>query len=76
MRPDVIITDELSARDCEALQKAVSAGIKIVASAHFLDMSYIKVPFLGVFERYVFLKERIGHLVSICDAQGKEIKKC
>lgn len=76
LRPDVIITDELSARDCEALQKAVSAGIKIVASAHFLDMSYIKVPFLGVFERYVFLKERIGHLVSICDAQGKEIKKC
>ena len=73
LRPDVIITDELSMRDCEGIERAVSAGIKIIASAHFSDMSYVKPPFLGLFERYVFLKDQIGRIVRICDAFGKDI---
>ena len=76
LRPDVIVTDELSMRDCEALQKAVCAGIKIVASAHFSDMTYVKVPFLEIFERYVFLKGEAGHVARICDSLDRDIVSC
>lgn len=72
MRPDVIITDELSEADCAYLQKAVYAGIKIFASAHFSAMEYVKPPFYGLFERYVFLKDEIGNVSRIYDAEGKE----
>ena len=74
MRPDVIITDELSAEDCKALFKAVVAGVKIIASAHFSEMEGIKEPFLGLFERYVILKEEeIGQIKGIYDENGKRI---
>lgn len=76
LRPDVIITDELSSFDCTALQKAVYAGIKIIASAHFSDILSIKEPFLGLFERYVFLKDEVGKVVNICDGEGRNIEKC
>ena len=72
IRPDVIITDELSPEDCAHLQKAVYAGIKILASAHFSAMQYIKPPFFGLFERYVFLEDEIGNVSRIYDAEGKE----
>ena len=76
MRPDIIITDELSALDCEALEKAVCAGIKIIASAHFSEMEYVKSPFLGLFERFVFLQDEIGNVARIYDRTGKEIHHC
>lgn len=71
LRPDVIITDELSADDCHYIEKAFFAGIKILASAHFAAMSYIKPPFFGLFERYVFLRDEIGNVSRIYDAEGK-----
>lgn len=68
MRPDVIITDELSEQDCIALKKAVNAGVKVVASAHFADISYVKAPFVGIFERFVVLRrENIGEIYRIYD---------
>ena len=74
MRPDMIITDELSSADCSALGKAIGAGIKVVASAHFSGISYIQAPFLGLFERYVVLDEReIGKIKGIYDKNGQEI---
>ena len=76
LRPDVIITDELSVQDCEWIEKAVFAGIKIIASAHFSDMTYVKSPFLGIFDRYAFLKDEIGHLARICDETGRDVAKC
>ena len=73
MRPDIMITDELSAVDCNAIEKAIAAGIKVVASAHFSEMSYIKVPFFGLFERYVVLDEReIGKIKGVYDEKGRE----
>ncbi len=75
MRPEIIITDELSVKDAIALENAVSAGISIVASAHFSDISYVKAPFLGLFERFVLLdEERIGQIKAIYDEKGEEIK--
>lgn len=73
MRPDIMITDELSAIDCAAIEKAIAAGIKVVASAHFSKMTHIKPPFFGLFERYVVLDERkIGKIEGIYDEKGRE----
>ncbi len=74
MRPDVIITDELSTQDCLALEKAVAAGIVVIASAHFSAMEYVKAPFLGLFERFVLLDEReIGKIKGIYDREGAKV---
>ncbi len=74
MRPDVIITDELSLRDCAALEKAIAAGVVVVASAHFSDIRCIKPPFLGLFERHVLLDtQEIGKIKGIYDREGREI---
>ncbi len=74
MRPDIIVTDELSLADCAAIEKAVAAGIIVVASAHFAEFSYIKAPFLAVFDRFVVLDDReIGKIKGVYDREGREI---
>ncbi len=74
MRPDVIITDELSPADCEGVKKAIFAGVAVLASAHFSDMERIKEPFFGLFDRYVLLHERnIGQIKGIYDRTGREL---
>ena len=76
MRPDVLITDELSEKDCEAVRKAISAGVVVLASAHFYDMNYVKAPFFPLFDRYVLLDEtQIGKIRCIYDENGREIIK-
>jgi len=75
MRPEVIITDELSEGDIVALQNAVAAGITIIASAHFSDMSYVRTPFLGMFQRFVLLdEEEVGKIKAVYDEKGEVIK--
>ena len=75
MRPDVVITDELSLIDCNAIEKAVFAGIKVIASAHFSEMERIQKPFLGLFERYVLLDEQeIGKIKAVYDETGREMR--
>jgi stage III sporulation protein AA len=74
MRPDIIITDELSLLDCEPLQKAVSAGVKIFASAHFSDIRYVNKEFFQIFERFALLdSDEIGKIHHIYDGNGEEI---
>ncbi len=74
MRPDIILTDELSVKDCEALERAVLAGIRIVATAHFSDIRYVRAPFLGLFERFVLLDEmEIGRIKGIYDGKGDRL---
>lgn len=74
MRPDIIITDELSLRDCSAISQAVVAGITVVASAHFSDFTYVETPFLKTFERFVLLDERqIGKIRAIYDKDGRVV---
>ena len=73
MRPDIMITDELSKADCSAIEKAIAAGIKVVASAHFSSISHVQAPFLGLFERYVVLDEmQIGKIKGVYDEKGRE----
>jgi stage III sporulation protein AA len=72
MRPDMMITDELSIDDCKAVERAVLAGICVLASAHFKEFSNIKDVFLGLFERFVVLDEReIGKIKCIYDNKGR-----
>ncbi len=74
LRPDVIVTDELSEKDCAAVRRAMASGIKVVASAHIADRTSLREPFLPLFERYVLLdSERIGKLRAIYDADGNEM---
>ena len=73
MRPDIMITDELSAGDCNAIEKAIFAGVHVIASAHFSEMAHIREPFFGLFERYVVLDEReIGKIKGVFDENGRE----
>lgn len=76
MRPDIMITDELSEADCAPLKKAVSSGIKVIASAHFSDIKQIGGHFLEIFDRFVVLNEsKIGQIKGIYDKEGKEIMR-
>jgi stage III sporulation protein AA len=66
LRPEIIVTDELSANDCPALEKAKSAGITIIASAHFSEMVEVTPVFRGLFERFVLLdRQIIGKIFKI-----------
>jgi stage III sporulation protein SpoIIIAA len=73
MRPDVIITDELSSRDCDALRKAIYAGVKVIASAHFSEFTFINSSFLDLFDRYVFLKDNVGNITNIYNRDGRSV---
>ena len=71
LRPDIIVTDELSPIDCESVERAIYAGVKVLASAHFSRFEDIKSPFFGLFDRYVMLDEmQIGSIKEIYDRNG------
>ncbi len=74
MRPDIMLTDELSLSDCVALERAVFAGVTVIASAHFSDMRYVQKSFTDLFERFVFLDEfEIGKIKGIYNAKGEKL---
>ncbi|MBQ7913555.1 MAG: hypothetical protein IJ308_07450 [Clostridia bacterium] len=74
MRPEVIITDELSVKDCFAIARVIDAGINVLASAHFASMQTIAKEFKGIFDRYVLLSNQIiGKVVGIYNKLGEEI---
>lgn len=74
LRPDVIVTDELSIADCAAVAKARNAGVCVLSSAHFSAIENVRDEFAGLFDRYVVLSEReIGRIKGIYDRTGKEL---
>ena len=74
MRPDIMITDELSTEDCKAVQRAKNAGIIVLASAHLTRVDKIPDPYLGLFDFYVILDEdEIGKIKGIFDVFGRAI---
>jgi len=74
MRPDIIVTDELSEKDLEAVKKAVNAGVVVLASAHCTSMERIKDAFLEIFDRFIFLEEGgIGRIKGIYDRDRRRI---
>ncbi len=74
MRPEIIITDELSLKDCIPLEGAVAAGIIVVATAHFAEFSAIKEEYLQIFDTFVLLDEKeIGKIKGVYDRLGREL---
>ena len=75
MRPDVIITDELSIADIPAIERAVFSGIYVIASAHYDTFFNIDKRYLPLFKRFVFLNsQKIGEIHAIYNDNGEEIK--
>lgn len=85
MSPEVIAVDELGrAEDMDAVEEALHAGVRILATAHGTDFAEIaERPQLGllvkkrIFERYVILSGRngTGTLESILNRDGKPLQK-
>ena len=74
MRPDIMITDELSISDFKALQRAKNAGIILLASAHLTKMQDVSREFLDLFDYFVFLDENeIGKIKGIYNGTGKKL---
>lgn len=74
MRPEIIITDELSLDDCKAVERAINAGINVLASAHFSEIENINAPFLGLFDYYVVLDTKtLGKIKNIYDKNGRAV---
>jgi stage III sporulation protein AA len=66
MRPEIIITDEISVDDLESLKRVKNVGVVVIASAHFSDLEYLEDAFKGVFERIVLLDSKnIGVVKAI-----------
>jgi len=74
MRPDVIVTDELSVRDIEAVKRAMDSGVKTLASAHCDRMEGLENSFRGIFDRYIFLRtDQIGRMKEVFNRFGERI---
>lgn len=68
LRPDVIITDELSEADCEEVKRAIRGGAYVVATAHYSGVSALPESFRGVFDVYAALSdEGIGNIEGLYD---------
>lgn len=83
MSPEIIVTDEIGrAEDVLAIEEAVNAGVKIIATAHGKDLEDIKKrPTLkeiltkGFFKRYIILgfSSGIGTLEKVVDGDNNII---
>lgn len=81
--PEVIATDEIGrAEDARAVEDAVNAGVKIVATAHAASLEELRNrPFfrylftLRVIERFIVLarQEKPGMVAAILDGTGKRL---
>ncbi|MGN1234578.1 MAG: ATPase, T2SS/T4P/T4SS family [Christensenellaceae bacterium] len=67
MRPDVLITDEITDAELPALKRAVGSGVAVCASFHADKVE--EAP--DFFERYVVLGERIGKILGIYDQEKR-----
>ena len=70
MRPEIIITDELSHNDIDAVEKAICSGVYVIASAHIASIKNVKPAFQEIFSKFVFLDSNIiGKISYIYDKE-------
>jgi stage III sporulation protein AA len=73
MRPEIIVTDELSEDDCKYVKRAKLSGVKVIASAHFSRKEELYAPYLDCFDKYIFLnEEKLGEIYAVFDNCLKE----
>ncbi len=76
LRPDIIITDEIGEKDCFALEKAVIAGVKVIAAAHLSEFYNLSPKFKDIFDDIVILNEKtIGEIKEIYRKNGDKMEK-
>lgn len=74
MRPDIILTDEIMVQDLKAIEKAVFAGVRVIATAHYTGITHIAEPFFGLFDYFVLLNEKeIGKIKGIYNKRKEEL---
>lgn len=74
LRPDVIVTDELTVEDLPAVRRAISSGVTVLASAHVSDEQAGRAAFGELFGYYVlFEKDCVGRIEKIFDGNWMEI---
>ena len=73
MRPDVIVTDELSADDLPYIIRAKNSGVKVIASYHAKAVAEIPQTLLTAFDQVAILDaEKIGEISQIYINQNSE----
>ena len=74
MRPDIIVTDELTVHDLKAVERAIFAGVRVIASAHYAEISRIAEPFFASFDDIVLLDDKeIGKIKEIYHKRKEEL---
>jgi stage III sporulation protein SpoIIIAA len=76
MRPDIIITDEITFDDISIIKKAIGSGVATIASAHLRSFEEVLEMKMDIFDEYAVLSEKeIGRLRYVYDKKGKMIYK-
>ena len=71
MRPDVIITDELSINDFPAIERALSSGVKLISTIHAESLEEINIEYRKIFRRIAVLDgKKIGSIFRIYDTNS------
>lgn len=80
MRPDVVMTDELTGGDGEYMRRAVHCGIAVVATVHARDLGdFLSKPeFMNydprnIFSRFAVISAGIRRTVTVFDGEGVPI---
>ena len=76
MRPDIMITDEITEEDVPAIKKAIGGGVFTVASAHLCSFQEICRAKMDFFDRYAVLdNHQIGKLHYVYGKNGELIEQ-
>ncbi|WP_066193022.1 MULTISPECIES: stage III sporulation protein AA [Gracilibacillus] len=83
MSPEVIVVDEIgSAKDAEAIDEVIHAGVQLISTAHGRSLADIKkrpamqaILEKQIFQRFVILSNlnQTGEVVEICNEQGQAL---
>ncbi len=72
MRPDIMITDEITKEDIPAIKRGIGSGVITIASAHLKDFNDVLEMQMNIFEKYAILDNKvIGKLSKILDKNGE-----
>lgn len=75
MRPDVIITDELSVKDVMVMDKLFGSGVQVIASIHAKEINQLPQNCFDSFDVIVFLKAgAIGEIEYIYEKRDGKLE--
>lgn len=81
LKPDIIITDELSSVDCDSVENALTCGVKVIATIHaesIIDLKnkpqFREILNKKLFERYIVLGFNNGKAGSILGVYNSNLE--